>query len=238
MEVPRSGRNYSPSILQLQRDHDGCTNAGGLPAVSSIPCDADASSNGCPPNDCPSAEATRMDSFSSFDALNSVVHSHTTGSTPRGVFARHTEYDFSEARGAELSRSAPLSTREHPIGHSPQAGPAFPGPWESAHPSPIPPCPAMPNPDATTNAVVPGSSGIESLPLPNPPPEVAALLPTKLYGKMVSPVLARNSPLVPWELPLEIGYFWLGLFKISEVKVIFISAIRFEFIPSLLSLPR
>ena len=32
-------------------------------------------------------------------------------------------------------------------------------------------------------------------------------------------VFARNSPLVPWELPSEIGYFWSGLFKISEVKV-------------------
>jgi hypothetical protein len=35
----------------------------------------------------------------------------------------------------------------------------------------------------------------------------------------VSPVFARNSPLVPWELPSEIGHFWLGLFKISGFKV-------------------
>ncbi|KAI9507158.1 hypothetical protein F5148DRAFT_151118 [Russula earlei] len=52
-----------------------------------------------------------------------------------------------------------------------------------------------------------------------PPPEVTALLAIQSSSDVVSPVLARNSPLVPWELPSEIGFFWLGLFRISEVKV-------------------
>lgn len=64
-----------------------------------------------------------------------------------------------------------------------------------------------------------GSDGLHHLPLPRPPPEVTALLTAQSVSDVVSPVFARNSRLVPWELPSEIGHFWLGLFKISEVKV-------------------
>jgi hypothetical protein len=56
------------------------------------------------------------------------------------------------------------------------------------------------------------------------PPEVAALLSAQSSGRAVSPILARDSPLVRWELPSAIGYFWLGFFWISAVKVIFMSA--------------
>ena len=69
----------------------------------------------------------------------------------------------------------------------------------------------------------------KNCPLLQTPPDVAALLSAQLSGSVVSPVLAHNSPLVPWELPSEIGYFWLGLFRISAVKVIFMSAILSEF---------
>lgn len=78
----------------------------------------------------------------------------------------------------------------------------------------------------------------EKLSVSEPPPEVTALLSTQASGWLVSPVFARDSPLVPWELPSEIGHFWLGLFKISAVKVIFISGIRFRFIQNLLSSAR
>jgi hypothetical protein len=64
-----------------------------------------------------------------------------------------------------------------------------------------------------------GSGDLHHLPFPQPPPEVAALLTAQSAGDVVSPIFARNSPLVPWGLPSEIGHFWLGLFKISEVKV-------------------
>ncbi|KAH9957001.1 hypothetical protein BC827DRAFT_725792 [Russula dissimulans] len=63
------------------------------------------------------------------------------------------------------------------------------------------------------------SDSTSHMPFPQPPPEVTALLMTHSSGDVVPAVFARNSPLVPWELPSEIGYFWLGLFKISEVKV-------------------
>jgi hypothetical protein len=65
-----------------------------------------------------------------------------------------------------------------------------------------------------------GSVPSQSENLPPSPPEVVALLPQEQQTNVVSPVLARDSPLVPWELPSEIGYFWLGLFRISSVKVI------------------
>ena len=81
----------------------------------------------------------------------------------------------------------------------------------------IPPWAGL-DPDATPSSTVPVPSQSDDL---QPPPEVTALLPTPQSSRnVVSPVLARNSPLVPWELPSEIGYFWLGLFKISGYKVI------------------
>jgi hypothetical protein len=76
-------------------------------------------------------------------------------------------------------------------------------------------------PDNSTSTLNPpnGGESLHELPFPRPPPEVAALLTAQSVGKVVSPVFARNSPLVPWKLPSEIRHFWLGLFKISEVKV-------------------
>ena len=224
MEVLSSDLDRSPSILEpgLRRDHDGCTNAGGHPA-SSMPCGADAAPDGRPPSDCHATEAIRMGGPPSFDTQISVVRSHANGSTPGSVSVRDTECDFSEARGAELSRSAPLSTREHPIDHS-QAGPAFPSPLESARPNSTLPCRVAMDPNSTPSNAVSAPSGSENILLPWPPPEVDALLKAQSFGRVVSPLLARNSPLVPWELPSEIGYFWLGLFRISVVKVIFISA--------------
>lgn len=90
----------------------------------------------------------------------------------------------------------------------------------------LPPCESVSTPDpadmATTGCAplrTHESQGLHRLPFPPPPPEVTALLTARSLGDVVSPVFARNSPLVPWELASEIGHFWLGLFKISEVKV-------------------
>ena len=229
---PDSSYGLDPShpILEpeLRPDHDACTNAGGHLAAPSISCGADATPDGCPPNDCPSAEATHIDGPSSFNTSFSVVHSRGNGSAG-GALAFDTECgDSSEARGAELSRSVPPSTREHPVGHSPQAVPAFPGPSKLAHPNVIFPL--------RTAATAASFSYPSETSLPSPPPEVVALLSAQSSGKVVSPVVARNSPLVSWELPSEIGYFWLGLFRITVVKVIFMFAIlsekQFQFIAS------
>jgi hypothetical protein len=233
IEVSSGDLDPSPSTLapELRPDHDVCTNAGGHLAAPSIPCGADANPDGRPPSNSPFAEATRIDGPPSFDAPISVVHSRANG-TAGGVSAFDTNCEPSETRGDELSRSAPPFTREHPVEHSPQAGPAFPSPSKSAHPNAI-----FPSRTAATTAS--DSCPSEKFPLPRPPPEVAALLSAQSSGTVVSPVLARNSPLVPWELPSEIGYFWLGFFWISAVKVIFMSSLlsekRFRFIASLLS---
>jgi hypothetical protein len=87
-----------------------------------------------------------------------------------------------------------------------------------------PPCESVssPNPSNMATGCAPllhGSQGCHHFPFPKPPPEVTALLRAQSSGDVVSPVFARDSPLVPWKLPSEIGHFWLGLFKINEVKV-------------------
>ncbi|KAH8993010.1 hypothetical protein EDB92DRAFT_522694 [Lactarius akahatsu] len=210
MDVPSSGLDRPPSILEpeLPCDHNSC-NAGGQP-VSSMPCGADATPDGCPPNDPPATEAIRVDGLPSFDAQIPLVHPRANGSPPGGVSPCDTE-----ARGVEFSCSAPESTRERPIDHSSQASLVCPSPSESAHPNTtLPPCRAVLDPDADS---VPSENNVL---FPRPPPEVATLLAAQSFGDVVTPVLARDSLLVPWELPSEIGYFWLGLFRISGVKVI------------------
>ncbi|KAF8268847.1 hypothetical protein EI94DRAFT_1096771 [Lactarius quietus] len=220
-ETSTCGLDCSPSILEpeFRGDHDDCANVGGHPVVPSTPCGADVTPAGRPPSDCPSAEAICVDGPPSFDGQISVVHSHAKDSSPGRVSVCNAECIPSDARGAELSHSTPPPTQEHPIDHSPQAGPACPSPSESAHPSVILPCQPATAPDPTPSSAVSVPSGRENFSLLRPPPEVAALLTAQRRGIVVSPVLARDSPLVPWELPSEIGYFWLGLFKISEVKV-------------------
>jgi hypothetical protein len=220
IEISSREFDPSPSTLEpeLRPDHDVCTNAGGHLAAPSISCGADATPDGRPPSNSPSAEATRIDGPPSFDAPISVVHSHANDSAG-GVSTFDTKCMSSETRGDELSRSAPPFTREHPVEHSPQAGPAFPSPSKSVHPNAN-----FPSRTAVTASAVSVSCASENLPLPRPPPEVAALLSAQSSGRAVSPIVARDSPLVRWELPSAIGYFWLGFFWISAVKVIFMSA--------------
>ncbi|KAN0135955.1 hypothetical protein V8E53_006116 [Lactarius tabidus] len=215
IEISSREFDPSPSTLEpeLRPDHDVCTNAGGHLAAPSISCGADATPDGRPPSNSPSAEATRIDGPPSFDAPISVVHSHANDSAG-GVSTFDTKCMSSETRGDELSRSAPPFTREHPVEHSPQAGPAFPSPSKSVHPNAN-----FPSRTAVTASAVSVSCASENLPLPRPPPEVAALLSAQSSGRAVSPIVARDSPLVRWELPSAIGYFWLGFFWISAVKV-------------------
>jgi hypothetical protein len=218
IEISSRGFDPSPSTLEpeLRPDHDVCTNAGGHLAAPSISCGADATPDGRPPSNSPSAEATRIDGPPSFDAPISDIHSHANDSAG-GVSTFDTKCKSSETRGDELSRSAPPFTWEHPVEHSPQAGPAFPSPSKSVHPN-------ANFPSGTAATAISVSCASENLPLPRPPPEVAALLSAQSSGRAVSPILARDSPLVRWELPSAIGYFWLGFFWISAVKVIFMSA--------------
>lgn len=77
----------------------------------------------------------------------------------------------------------------------------------------------LPDKSVSTSSPPDESESLHQLPFPQPPPEVAALLTVQSVGQVVSPVIARNSPLVPWKFPSELGHFWLGLFKISEAKV-------------------
>ncbi|KAI0290584.1 hypothetical protein BC826DRAFT_533845 [Russula brevipes] len=137
-----------------------------------------------------------------------------------------------ETRG-QLSRSVPESIWKSPKTHisqpdtcRPPSGSIRPHSSELAPANlsfpPYGPVTTSDSPDtATTYATLLSHEGesLRHLPLPQPPPEVTALITTWTSGDVVSPVFSRKSPLVPWELPLEIGYFWLGLFKIFDVKV-------------------
>ena len=207
MEVLSSGFDRSFSMLEPERRYT----TAGHPSASSMPCGADVIPDGCPPSD---AEVTRVDGPPCFDAHVSLIHS-PDDSAPGGVSAREAERDFSGVRGTFLFGSSPPSTWEQPIDYSPQAGPTGYSPSKLA--VPLLPRRAVLDPDATPSGAVSVPSRSEDL--PQPPPEVAALLTTHSSGSVVSPLLARNSPLVSWELPSEIGYFWLGLFRIIGVKV-------------------
>ena len=228
MDDPSCSLDRPPSIHgpEFRCDRDDSTEASGHPVAFSLPWGAGSVPEGCPPGGCPAAEAIRV---------GRPPVSHANGTAPSGVSACEAVCDFSETRGTEPSSASPLSTREPPTDHSPQMGPACSTPLEAALPNL--PCQTVLDLDAASNSAV--SVPIRSETLPQPPPEVAALLPTQVFGNVVSPVLARSSPLVPWKLPSEIGYFWLGLFRISGVKVISMSAILSEkqFV-SLLSLVR
>lgn len=132
-----------------------------------------------------------------------------------------------------LSCSAPAQIRKTPVTNAPCTcrppsgsisphSPELPDADSMLAPDKF--APTSNHPDMATGCaadpVPPCESGdLHHLPLPQPPPEVAALLTAQSSGNVVSPVFVRNSPLVPWALPSEIGHFWLGLFRISEVKV-------------------
>jgi hypothetical protein len=221
-EVPRSGMYHSLPLrnlgLRFDEDNDMHTN-GGLTA--SMSCGVDSHYETAPER--------------RFDTTSHTRRSDT-GSCPR-VDRRDSEpicvdgstaldYQYFPAHG-QVDRSA-LGAGSVPeargVDHGFSCSVPAPAPtytWQSLTDPTSPPLsrPVHPNPLelAHTNLISPP---YQTAPLMvDPPPEVAALLTTQSSGEVVSAVFARNSPLVPWELPPEIEYFWLGLFRISEVKV-------------------
>jgi len=178
----------------------------------------------------PPVGLTYVDGPATFDNHSLLVDNHA-GRHSHGVRS----YPEPLTTGHPLSCSAPAQIRKSPVINTPWAdtchlssGSISPHSSElpdpnsilapdksrptSSHPDIVMGCAAVPVPPC-------GSGDHHHLPFPQPPPEVAALLTAQSTGDVVSPVFARNSPLIPWGLPSEIGHFWLGLFKISEVKV-------------------
>jgi hypothetical protein len=177
----------------------------------------------------PTAELTCVDACTALDDQfpPSPVHIHADRSTS-GMIPSPKPYSAER----QLSYSPPSLTG-NPSGictlqvdTCPSSGHVNPQSSTSAHENLIlPPCesPSTSDPADMTTRCGPSlsheSQGLRHQILPRPPPEVAALLTAECSGDVVSPVFARNSPLVPWELSSEIGHFWSGLFKISEIKV-------------------
>lgn len=179
----------------------------------------------------PPVELTYVNGPATFDSHSLPVDTHA-GQSSHGVRS----YPEPLTAGHPLSCFAPARIRKSPVTNTPWANTCRPSSGSfiphlselpdtnsilapdkslptSSHPDMAPGCAVAPVPPCGSE-----SEGLH-LPFPQPPPEIATLLTAQSAGDVVSPVFARNSPLVPWGLPSEIGHFWLGLFKISEVKV-------------------
>jgi len=177
----------------------------------------------------PAAELTCVDACVALDDQfsPSPVHTHADQSTS-GVMPSPKPYSAEH----QLTYSPPSPTGNPPgirtlqVDTCPPSGHVNPQLSASAHENLIlPPCesPSTSDPADMATRCCPSlsheSQGLCHQILPRPPPEVVTLLTAECSGDVVSPVFARNSPLVPWELSSEIGHFWSGLFKISEIKV-------------------
>jgi hypothetical protein len=175
------------------------------------------------------ADVTRVDGLTVLDRRSFPVGAHAIQYAPGMIPS--TESHLSVRR---LSCSPPPSTWNPPeihtsqVGTCPLSGHIDPQSSASAHANPIPhPCQPATTSEPTglittstcATSLRHGSQGLNHPPFPQPPPEVTTLLRAGSSGDVLSPVFARNSPLVPWELPSEIGHFWSGLFKVSEIKV-------------------
>jgi hypothetical protein len=175
----------------------------------------------------PAAELTYIDGLTPLDIQSFSVDTHAGQFTP-GVIPSPESHRAERELPCYPTWNSPemhtpqVDTCPSPELIYPQSSPLAPAniilpSWESVSKS------EPTDKDTSCAPLLPHGSqfeGLDHLPLPQPPPEVTALLTIESSGDVVSPVFARNSPLVPWELPSEIGHFWLGLFKISEVKVI------------------
>lgn len=172
----------------------------------------------------PPAELTYVNGLTTFESHSPLVNTHA-GRPSHGVKSYPepltTDHPPSCSAPAQI-RESPVTTTRPPSGSISPYSPELPGTNSvlapdmsgstSSHPDIAMDCGVAPVPPR-------GSGDLHHLPFPQPPPEVAALLTAQSSRDVVSPIFARNSPLVPWGLPSEIGHFWLGLFKISEVKV-------------------
>jgi hypothetical protein len=219
MEVPSSGMNHS---FPFHEENLQIIAELGLTVADSSG-HPDSSSPGAQPV----ADVTRVDGLTVLDRRSFPVDAHAIQSAPGMIPS--TESHRPERR---VSCSPPPSTWNSLEIHTSQVDtcPLFghidPQSSALAHPNLIPhPCQPATTSEPTDSTMscattlCHGSQGLHHPPFPQPPPEVTTLLMAESSGDVLSPVFARNSPLVPWELPLEIGHFWSGLFKISEIKV-------------------
>ena len=239
MEVPSSGTNHYLPFYQgnLQFRYDCDTATGGRTTISSMSGDSDnrqdeftaelglagADFGRHPGNSSPDVQPVA--DVTHVNGRSFPVDVHAIQSTPG--MKPSTESHRSERR---LSCSPPPwnSPEIHmsQVDTCPLSGHNDPQSSALAHANLSPhPCqpmtmlePANPTTSCDTS-LCHGSQGLHHHPFPQPPPEVTTLLVAGSSGDVLSPVFARNSPLVPWELPSEIGHFWSGLFKISEIKV-------------------
>ena len=247
MKVPSSGMNHSFPFHQgkLQFGYDCDIVPGGRATMSSMFGDSnnrqdefiagvglavtdisrfpDSSSPGVQPV----ADVTRVDGLTALDRQSFPDDAHVIQSAP-GVIPS-TEYHRSECR---FSCSPPPSTWNSlevdasQVDTCPLSGHIDPQSSALAHASlishpyqPVTTSEPTGSTKSCTTSLCHESQGLHHPPLPHPPPEVSTLIMAESSGDVLSPVFARGSPLVPWELPSEIGHFWSGLFKISEIKV-------------------
>jgi len=221
MEVTRGEMNQSPSFHELDLLFDFQVDASTADRqMSSLSrsgqyheCIAEspltnANHGGPPDHSSPTVqravEPTCADGTASFEVQSPLVDIHVGQSAHGPIFSPE-----SGGPNHQLSCSVSSPNLKPSKSLTPQADTNEPV-TTSGPPDIVPSCPPL---------LPCGGDSPSHMPFPQPPPEVTTLLMAHSSSDVVSAVFSRNSPLVPWELPSEIGYFWLGLFKISEVKV-------------------
>ncbi len=244
MGAPRSGMNHSSPVHQkdLQFGFDCDTGTGGRMIVSlnsgavdnrqdefiaepGLVCASHSRNvDNCSSGVQAATELTCVDTGAALDGQSFPVHTHA-GQSASGMIPSPESYGE-----PQRPYSPPSSARKSPEIYTPQVG-TRPSTGHIDPQSPasayliLPQCGSVSTLDPADTAMrcTPSlsheSQSLHHPPFPQPPLEVTALLTAESSGDVVSPVFARGSPLVPWELPSEIGHFWLGLFKIPEVKV-------------------
>lgn len=240
MEVPGSGMNHSlPFHKGNHYDSDIATSC--KATMSSITGDSDSRQDGfiaelglaipdfsghpdsSSPGVQPVADVNRIDGL---DRRSSPFDAHAIQSAPGTIlFTESHRFERRPCPPSSLSWNSPeIHTSQ--VDTCPLSEHIDPQSSALAHaniiPHPYQPVTTSELTDSTTGCTTSlchGSQGLHHPPLPQPPPEVTTLLMAESSGDVLSPVFARNSPLVPWELPSEIGHFWSGFFKISYSKV-------------------
>ena len=235
--VPHSGMNHSPFHGQdLQSGCDCDIGTGRADDHQEVflanPC-LSVADHGRNPDNCspapgfqPATESNCVDGRTALYGQSSPVYTHAGQSAPSVILSSESHH-----AGSQLPFVPPSPTWKSPKMHTPQMDTCLSSsqiyPQSSAlAPANItlPPYESVlaSNPADMASGCGPllhGSQGLHHVQFPRPPPEVTALLTAQSSDDVVSPVFSRNSPLVRWTLPSEIGHFWSGFFKIYEVKV-------------------
>jgi hypothetical protein len=245
MGVPSSGMNHSFPFHQgnLQFGYDCDIATGGRATMSSMSgsdnrqdefiaevglavVDFSRNPDSSSPGVQPVADVTRFDGLTALDRRSFPVDAHAIQSAP-GTIPSIESHRSERRRSCSPPASPDVHTSQEdtcPLsGHiDPQSSALAHANDASLIPHPCQPVTTSEPTDSTTScasSLCHVSQGLHHPPLPQPPPEVSTLIMVESSGDVLSPVFARSSPLVPWELPSEIGHFWSGLFKISEIKV-------------------